>query len=136
MTLKKTCAPAGCEDLVDPLELPPFDPCAATCPSVADPELLDKLMEIISILERPPVGIELGSIEVGCIPDDDGNAIGKVYMCIVRDEADTATTTELKAVLYADGSIVSPYTGPIAACTTGNCPDEAPLGVITDLSQL
>lgn len=82
-----------------------------------------------------PVGIELGSIEVGCITDAEGVVTGKVYMCIVKDELNTTTTTELKAVNYADGSIVAPYTGPISPCA-GNCPDEAPLGVITDLSQL
>ena len=102
-----------------------------------DAAMLQALEDIKDLLENPvPTGIELGSIEVGCIPDADGNAIGKVYMCIVKDEADTTTTTELKAINFADGSIVAPYTGPIAACSTGNCPDESPLGVITDLSQL
>ena len=99
-----------------------------------DPEILEKLCDILEALQMP-VGIELGSIEVGCITDAEGVVTGKVYMCIVKDELNTTTATELKAVNYADGSIIAPYTGPISPCN-GTCPDEAPLGVITDLSQL
>lgn len=99
-----------------------------------DQEMLDKLCEILEALQMP-VGIELGSIEVGCITDAEGSVVGKVYMCIVKDEQNTTTTTELKAVMYSDGSIIAPYTGEISPCS-GICPDEAPMGVITDLSQL
>lgn len=137
--VNKSCQAAACEDILLGDSMP-VGGCEAPCPDPTDgldPEMLEKLCQIVELLENPiPVGIELGSIEVGCVPDADGNAIGKVYMCIVKDEANSTTTTELKAVLYADGSVISPYSGEIAACTTGKCPEETPLGVITDLSQL
>lgn len=137
--VNKGCQDAACEEILLPCTMP-VGGCEAPCPDPQDgldPEMLEKLCEILEALQNPvPVGIELGSIEVGCVPDAEGNAIGKIYMCIVKDEANTTTTTELKAVMYADGSVISPYSGEIAACTTGNCPEESPLGVITDLTQL
>lgn len=134
---KKTYGAPSCEEIVS-IDLPLGETgCVTNCPDPQDgldPEMLEKLCEILEALQMP-VGIELGSIEVGCITDAEGVVTGKVYMCIVKDEQNTTTTTELKAVSYADGSITSPYTGPISPCS-GTCPDEAPLGVITDLSQL
>lgn len=73
--------------------------------------------------QMPNLGIELGGVEVGCVTDAATGAItGKVFLVIEKSEDGLTTTSVLKAVDYATGSVIDPYVGPIDACVPPAAP--------------
>lgn len=85
-------------------------------------ENFDELGELLA------AGLEIGSVPVGCIPGDnpgDGPK-GKVLLTIQKGEDGSALPPIVTAVMYADGSVVEPYEGPIADCDAA-APQYAPV---------
>ena len=97
-------------------DIDPGDIGAAVCECLQDictclTDALTGLEVTVGNWEDMPLGIEASLAPVGCITVDgtpDGDVTGRVFLCKVVDESTGVETFELKAVIYADGSTITP----------------------------
>ena len=90
----------GCPELAQlnccNLDMEPTEP-ECPCPTVE-----------ISNWDEMPQGIEIGSMPLFCIVDDEGEIIGRSFNCKVVDEA-TGATTYVKKVSMLNGGDPIPF---------------------------
>lgn len=78
------------------------------------PETIAAICDCIS--NSMAAGIELGATQVGCIKDASGVVTGAVFLCVQKGEDGSDQGTVVKAVDFATGNIIDPYTGVIELC--------------------